>query len=690
MSGDPTESGERQAHTGPPSAASPPDVSIDAFLSYASHDAPLANSIVETLEKHGLRCWIAPRDVTPGSHYADHIMSAISRARVLVLVLSDSALASKHVGKEVERASSKGRPIIALRTDAAPLTPAFEYFLSESQWIDVGAGGVAAAAAKLVDAVRSHADSAVSAGPVAAPVAAGHLEAPRLTRWVLSAVAVVLAVAFGYLVVDKFWLSKHAVTAQPVAALTPATAPAAPPISEKSIAVLPFVDMSEKKDQEYFSDGLSEELIDHLAHNADLKVIARTSSFAFKGKNEDMRSIAKKLGVANLLEGSVRKAGSGLRITVQLIRASDGVHLWSETYDRKLNDIFKVQDEISTTVAKALNVALNTTNAVEAQAAANGTINIQAYNQLLNGNYLFWRGDKGDNDKAVEHFQQALKLEPHYALAWAKLARVYAWQGYSGELPPAEAKVKGLDAVQRALEIDPNCAEAYFARGNILRLIVGDWTRANSAYERAVALDPHGQVGDDARGNILLSKGYMSGRFGDYLDWAHQRLERNPLDTETIGDVAGVQQTVGHLDESAATYQKLLELNPAYATGWQQYGLALLLMGKNSEALAAVEKESDEASKLGALACVNWAIGRRAESDSALAALERGFADRNAYMIAAAHAYRGEADAGFAWLDRAYQQMKGSLEGLKTDPLFYKLRGDPRFSALLREAKLGE
>ena len=274
MSGGPTKSDEQQAPAGPPSAANAPDVSIDAFVSYASHDATVAHSIVEALEKRGLRCWIAPRDVTPGSHYADHIMSAISRAKVLVLVLSDSALASKHVGKEVERASSKGRPIIALRTDATPLTPAFEYFLSESQWIDVGAGGVAAVAAKLVEAVRSHADSAVLTGPVTAPAAAGHSEALRLRPWMISAVAVVFAVVFGYLVVDKFWPSKPVASEQTsvVAPGAPATTPVVPAISEKSIAVLPFEDLSEKKDQEYFADGMTEEIINLLTKVPDLRV----------------------------------------------------------------------------------------------------------------------------------------------------------------------------------------------------------------------------------------------------------------------------------------------------------------------------------------------------------------------------------------------------------------------------------
>jgi adenylate cyclase len=509
-----------------------------------------------------------------------------------------------------------------------------------------------------------------------------HQTRKRLDR----AIFVLMAVALAYFIADKFWLTKHAPAEQPTITAAPPTAA----IIDKSIAVLPFTDMSEKHDQEYFSDGLSEELIDHLAHITDLKVIARTSSFAFKGKNEDMRTIATKLGVANLLEGSVRKAGSTLRITAQLIRASDGVHLWSQIYNRKLNDIFKVQDEISTTVAKALNVALNASNSGGVQPASKGTGNIEAYNLVLKGNYFFWRGNQGDDAKAVELFQQALKLEPRYALAWAKLARVYAWQGFSGELTAAEAELKGRDAVERALAIDPNYAEAYYARGQIYSYIVGDWTAAISDYERAATLDPHSEVGEYAQGNILDTKGALSSRLDDSIDWGRRYIERNSLDTNAIAVLALTQLEVGRLEESAVTYRRLLELNPAYETAQAQYALTLLLMGKNAEALAVAEKEPDEAWRLLVLACIHWTTGRRAESDSAIGRLERGLTDRNAYEIAAAHSWRGEAEAALAWLKRAYDQRKGSLLLLKVDPLFRNLHGDPRFDALLRKAKLTE
>src|SRR5579862_9085406 len=323
MSGDSLVIGDEAQSSGPATADSLP-LPKDVFVSYASQDAVVANAVVEALERQGIPCWIAPRDVVPGSLYADEIVGAINEAKVVVLVLSEHSLASPHVGKEIERASSKRRRIIAFHIDSAPLTRAFEYFLSEAQWIDVGIAGIEAAGAKLLVGVRRQLDPA-AANEVRYPQPAVNLK--RTSAWrrsvVIVGAAVVVAAAVT-LVIDRVRLSTGVGRQRPATtAVRAPEIPAIPVVPEKSVAVLPFVDMSERKDQEYFSDGLSEELIDLLSHIPDLKVIARTSSFAFKGKNEDMRSIATKLGVAKLLEGSVRKAGTELRITAQLIRASD-------------------------------------------------------------------------------------------------------------------------------------------------------------------------------------------------------------------------------------------------------------------------------------------------------------------------------------------------------------------------------
>ena len=460
MSGDPTESGERHAPTGPPASAS-----IDAFVSYASHDAPLANSIVETLEKHGLRCWIAPRDVTPGSHYADHIMSAISRAKVLVLVLSDSALASKHVGKEVERASSKGRPIIALRTDAAPLTPAFEYFLSESQWIDVGAGGVAAVAAKLVDAVRSHADSAVSTGPVASPAAAGHSEAAR------------------------------AHVPEPVGHTS--TVPA----HLVSIAVLPFVSLSNDPEKDFFGDGIAEELIHLLARVPGLKVPARTSSFAYKGRNTDIRTIAKDLGVATVLEGSVRSAGERIRVTAQLINAQTGFHVWSHSYDRRYEDIFSLQDELASAILQALQANLGGQSPVAALPES-PTPNVDAYQLYLQGRALHLRGGPDSTQAGIRLLEKAIAIDPNFGRAYADLAGAQYYLVTVGAATPDLLSEVERNS-QRALEIDPAIAEAYASLSGV-SVSRARWLDAEQYIRKALSLNPSDPTAHNYYASVLL------------------------------------------------------------------------------------------------------------------------------------------------------------------------------------------
>ena len=285
---------------------------------------------------------------------------------------------------------------------------------------------------------------------------------------------------------------------------------------------------------------------------------------------------------------------------------------------------------------------------------------MEAYNLMLQGNYLYWRGNKGDEAKSVEFFRQALKHDPQYAAAWAKLSRAFGWQGYIGDLTADEAIAKSRNAAERALAIDPNCAEAYFARGNIFRVLSGEWTAALSDYERAAVLDPHGQVGKDAKGNALLLKGEMSGQLGDFLEWSRLRLEWSPLDATLLSDLAWAQHLAGHPDASAATFVRLLEVNPNFSAARAVYGLTLLLMGKNIEALAAAEMESDDAYKLAALTNIYWALGRRAESDLALGALKQRYADRKAYEIAAAHAYRGEAVTAILMAQPSLSTTKGA------------------------------
>ena len=507
------------------------------------------------------------------------------------------------------------------------------------------------------------------------------LTGQRLNR----AIVAVMAVALAYFVVDKFWLSKHATTEQPaasVASVAPGPTSTAMAVSDKSIAVLPFVDMSEKRDQEYFSDGLSEELIDHLTRAKDLKVIARTSSFSFKGKNEDVRAIASKLGVAHLLEGSVRKSGATLRITAQLIRAADGTHLWSQTYDRSLADIFKVQDEIAGTVAQALHAALNT-----GIAGAHEAPSVEAHNLLLQGNFFLDRTTKRDTEKALSLYQQAIELDPNYALVWVKLASANMSQAGNGWVPIVEATARARDYLTRALKIDPNLPSAHSELGWLYLSFDWNWKAAKAEYDLARKLDPND---DNAEETIAWIDAIRYGRLEKTITLAQQHMLRDPLDTAMLGQLGFALYAAGRRSEAEVVWRKLEELNPNYAGGHAWWAIAQVLMGRNTEALATVGKETDEAWRLSASPVVYWALGRRTESDAALNELERKYAAGSAYNIAEMHAYRGEVGPAFDWLARAYRQRDGGMQYLAIDPLLSGLHADRRWRPLLVKMNLAD
>jgi TolB-like protein len=318
----------------------------DVFISYASPNSAVAETACEAMEQNGTTCWIAPRDVTPGASYAGQIIHAIDAAKAIVLILSQNAVSSPHVLREVERAASKRRPIISLRIDQLPLPADFEYFLNTSHWLDASTGDIARVMPRLIAAVqiaiRTPAAMPAGASTLRAPVPAA--SAGRSQKRTAIAVTLVGLIIAGFAADRLRPFGRRSAAKAPMVS-TSASAPTAT-IPEKSVAVLPFVDMSEKKDQEYFADGIAEELLDLLAKTPGFYVPGRTSSFYFKGKQIALADIATALKVGHVLEGSVRRSGNRVRVTAQLIRADTGYHLWSETYDRNVGDLFKVQDEI--------------------------------------------------------------------------------------------------------------------------------------------------------------------------------------------------------------------------------------------------------------------------------------------------------------------------------------------------------
>jgi TolB-like protein len=633
------------------------------FISYATHDAAVAQKACSALETAGFPCWIAPRDVLPGTLYADGIVGAIDDSSVFVLILSKEAIASAHVGRELERATSKRHPIIALRIDTAALSRAFEYFLNQSQWIEVGAGGTDAAIAKLVDTVGRHLAAGVAAQASSAPPVKA--AASRRT-WGIAAAVVALALVASYFLALKPWLHQRA------------TAPVA--VGDKSIAVLPFVDMSEKKDQEYFADGMTEEIIDLLATIPELKVTGRTSSFQFKGHNEDLRAIGKQLGVAYILEGSIRKSGDKIRVTAQLIDSRNGNHLLSETYDRDLSDILKLQDEIAATLVRTLQVQMN--GAISSRAAINNT---EAFTLSLQGWHAFERYDPAGFEEGTQDFQRALELDPSFAAAAGGLAITNLVAGEFGFLPPAVAFERSRQAAELVMKLDPRSGGAHGVLASIHAIYDWDWSAADHEIKSAQTLVPYDTFNLKVAAQISLAEG----KWDEALKQLNACRALDPLDPTCFFFLSWVQLSRGHLVEAEQAARRVLEISPTFTYAHLILGQVLLARHNPQAALAEMLVEADDTARLGGSAMAYFALGRRSESDAALAQMKMDHGNR-AFSIAAVHGFRGDSDEAFKWLDRAYAQKDVNLYRIKSEVSFSTLIGDPRYKAFLKKMNLPE
>ena len=453
--------------------------------------------------------------------------------------------------------------------------------------------------------------------------------------------------------------------------------------NDPSIAVLPFADMSPGKDQEYFSDGLSEQLIHELAKVSGLKVVGRSSAFQFKGKNEDLRAVGRKLGVANILEGSVRREGNHLRITAELIKADDGFQIWSQTYDRGINDIFAVQDEIARAATEALQPKLVAGNS--RPAATWRSANPEVYQAYLQAKYFSGRGhSKEDLGKALAYTDTAIKLDEKYAPAWALRSAVQNEMAEYGLTDATEGYRMARDDAERAIALDPALASAYLALANTQIDYDWDWDSANTSLAKAAALEP-GSV------EALRLQSHLSRIVGN-LDQAtklyQQVVALDPLRPNSYSALEYVLYVGGRYDEAQAALQKALDLNPKATYVHLTMGEALIVVGEPRQAVAEIEKEPIEWAKLTGQALAYHALGREQDSNAALASLIAKYGSGAAYQIAQAYAHRGEPDKSFEWLERAYTQRDPGLPEIKTDPLLKNLRRDPRYTALLKKMRL--
>ena len=453
-----------------------------------------------------------------------------------------------------------------------------------------------------------------------------------------------------------------------------------------SIAVLAFADMSPGKDQEYFSDGIAEEILNALGQVEGLRVIGRTSSFSFKGKSADLRTIGQELNVGTVLEGSVRKAGDRVRITTQLISSADGTHLWSETYDRNLTEVFAVQDEIARAVVAALKLKLLPAR------AESPTANPEAHNQFLLGLHFFQQGSSDGNARALEALEKAVALDPGFARGWAKLSTVRfvnADQNWA-QYPPERFFPAALEAADKAIALAPSEAMGWVARGAFRTNWSKDWAAARSDLERALALAP-----DNA--DVLTSYGVLLSTLGQLpqaIAAVRKAAAVDPLRDRTWNQLAHYQLGTGEFDQAEANAARAVQLAPNSARSLRTLGFARLLQHKLDGAWTAFDSEKDDGAsgtlyRLMGAALVEQDKGNKAESQRLVdEIIRKPFAVSASYQIAQVLAWQGQADRAFEWLERAYEQHDAGLNFLKYDPLLRNLRGDPRYTELLKKMKL--
>src|SRR5437667_563951 len=460
---------------------------------------------------------------------------------------------------------------------------------------------------------------------------------------------------------------------------TPRHSESATATLQKSIAVLPLLNESGDPRDEYFSDGLSEELIAALAQISGLKVIGRSSSFRFKDRKEEPKTIGEKLGVATLLDGTVRKQGDRVRIVAELVNAADGIQLWTRTFDRQLKDIFALQEEIANAVAESLKVTLLATQEKPSQIATN---NVEAHNAYLQAHFHLVRRNVEDFRKAINYYDQAIELDPEYALAYAERAEAWTlWGDLTGQRPTAYPKARS-DA-EKAVAIAPALAEARAALG-FVRCFV-DWNFADGLTElkRAKELSPTNPTANDLLARIIV---YL-GRFDEAERQARQAVELDPLSTVTQGNLARVLFYAGKLDEADAVARKAAELQPTGASNHRWQVLIAAQRGDGEAAVREAQLEPDEGYRRFELAVAQYVVGDRRAADAALAHLIAKAREGFAYQIAEVYAVRGEKDKAFDWLQISFDDRDAGMLGLLVDPLLRSLRDDPRYKNLL--AKLG-
>ncbi|MDX2412594.1 MAG: hypothetical protein QNK34_11615 [Woeseiaceae bacterium] len=448
---------------------------------------------------------------------------------------------------------------------------------------------------------------------------------------------------------------------------------------ENTIAVLPFVNISTDPDNEFFSEGLSEELLNLLAGIPELSVTARTSSFSFKKKDLDLPTIGRLLNVAHVLEGSVRKSDQRLRVTAQLINVESGYHVWSQTYDRELDDIFAIQDEISEAVVAALRVS------ILGEAPRARVTQADAFTAYLNALHFYKQRTKQGYEKAVEYTKLAVNIDPNYAPAWNLLSSTYSNQALRRDLPYDEGHEMAIDAVEKALEIDPDYSFALSARAWIAMNYERDYATSAALFRSALKLDPDNPV-------ILGNRAVLANRLGRIdvsIAMLEQSLALDPISTSNHSNMSDLLARANRPAMAIEAAQKAIELAPESGIAHINLAAAYILAENPEKAIDEVNKIDWELYQLLIYALAYADLGKASESDAALHRLSEHYADTNAYQIASVHAWKGDDDTAFEWLNRAVDGGQPT-NGIRNDPFMKRLHDDPRWEPLLVRVGLSD
>jgi TolB-like protein/tetratricopeptide (TPR) repeat protein len=644
----------------------------DIFLSYSRDDQGAVRRFADAFEREGFSVWW-DATLNPGEAFDQVIEKALNEAKAVVVLWSRKSVTSRWVRAEATQANDNGtlvpvmiepckRPIMFELTHTPDLSH-WKGDPNDPAWRTYVAG------------VRRVVDKGTPAASVA-PVEASRHKQPIGAKS-LSILVVVVIVAGGVM-----WaLAKHGDHAPVQRASAPDGAAAAAAFPDHSIAVLPFVNMSEDKNNEYFSDGLSEELIDLLTKIPGLQVSAPTSSFYFKGRQATIAEIAHALGVGHVLEGSVRKSGNTLRITAQLVRADNGYEVWSETFDRQLTDVFKIQDEIAGAVVQTLKVSLLQGSAPKAEL----TTNTDAYTLYLQANSISRSGALNDLHTAISDMQQAVSLDNKFSAAWRGLAVLLVRDlNWHSATPYQESCVPAHIASNKALELEPGSAAGHTVKGILLSVCDWDWSSAETQFKEALRIDP----GSTEALSQYSSLAIALNRPAQAVQLAQEAVSRDPLNAALHFQLAFAQSTAGNYAAADSSYRRALALNPNFNGVHASLAYELVADHKPAAALQEANKEPDEEFRQVVLPMVMDALGRKSDADREFSILVSKYPDHEAMVIGEYYACKGQVDESLKWLRRNLALHLGLSDGPPLSTCLRKLGGDPRYRDLRRKMGL--